>query len=107
MRRIDDNFLRSSIDYLELHLDRLVARGNDALSLTSFNLTITSWVGLPIYEADFGWGKPFCMGPSAIFYEGKAYIIPNSTQDGNLSVAILLQSDQVKEFEKLFYDFLR
>ncbi|KAL5563823.1 hypothetical protein UlMin_033570 [Ulmus minor] len=106
LKRIDDNFLRSSIDYLELHLDRLVARGNDALSLTSFNLTITSWVGLPIYEADFGWGKPFYMGPSAIFYEGKAYIIPNSTQDGNLSVAILLQPDQVKEFEKLFYDFL-
>jgi shikimate O-hydroxycinnamoyltransferase len=44
------------------------------------------------------------MGPGGIAYEGLSYIIPSSTNDGSLSVAIALPPEQMKLFQELFYD---
>ncbi|KAM1114082.1 hypothetical protein TB1_046019 [Malus domestica] len=50
--RMDDNYLRSALDYLELQPD-LSALVRGAHTFRCPNLGITSWVRLPIHDADF------------------------------------------------------
>ena len=103
--RMDDDYLRSALDYLELqqpHQDlSSLARGTH---VRCPNLGITSWFTLPIYDADFGWGRPIFMGRAGIPSEGKAYMIPSATNDGSLSLCINLHSQHMKSFSKLVYD---
>ncbi|XP_057733290.1 shikimate O-hydroxycinnamoyltransferase [Arachis stenosperma] len=101
--RMDNEYLRSALDYLELQPDlKALVRG--AHTFKCPNLGITSWVRLPIHDADFGWGRPIFMGPGGIAYEGLSFIIPSSTNCGSLSVAIALQPDHMKVFKELIYD---
>ncbi|XP_058780366.1 shikimate O-hydroxycinnamoyltransferase-like isoform X3 [Vicia villosa] len=101
--RMDNDYLRSALDYLELQPDlKALVRG--AHTFKCPNLGITSWARLPIHDADFGWGRPIFMGPGGIAYEGLSFIIPSSTNDGSLSVAIALPPEQMKLFQEFFYD---
>ncbi len=102
--RMDDEYLRSALDYLEVQPD-ISALVRGAHTYRCPNLGITSWSRLPIHDADFGWGRPIFMGPGGIPYEGLSYILPSPTNDGSLSVAIALQSEHMKVFENLLYDF--
>ncbi|XP_077238155.1 shikimate O-hydroxycinnamoyltransferase-like [Tasmannia lanceolata] len=100
--RMDDEYLRSALDYLELQPD-LSALVRGAHTFRCPNIGITSWARLPIHDADFGWGRPIFMGPAGIAYEGLAFVLPSPTNDGSLSVAISLQSDHMLRFEKYLY----
>ncbi|KAH7522633.1 hypothetical protein FEM48_Zijuj07G0159500 [Ziziphus jujuba var. spinosa] len=103
IERIDDDYVRSAIDFLELQPDiPAIAPGRNAFR--SPNLVIVSWVRLPIYDADFGWGRPIYMGPGGIGNDGHAYILPSPTNDGSLMLAIALRSQVMEAFEKLFYE---
>ncbi|XP_051147812.1 shikimate O-hydroxycinnamoyltransferase-like [Andrographis paniculata] len=101
--KMDDAYLRSALDYLELQPDlKALVRG--AHTYKSPNLGITSWAKLPVYDADFGWGKPIFMGPGGVAYEGLSYVLPSPTDDGSLYVTIALQPEHMKVFEKLLYE---
>nr|AGH61997.1 rosmarinic acid synthase [Perilla frutescens] len=101
--RLDEEYLRSSLDFLELQPDiSKLAQG--AHSFRCPNLWVISWVRLPIYEPDFGWGKGGYMGPWAAPFEGKSYLLPNPENDGSLFVSITLHKQHMERFEKLFYD---
>ncbi|XP_010479239.1 PREDICTED: shikimate O-hydroxycinnamoyltransferase-like [Camelina sativa] len=101
--RMDDNYLWSALDYLEMQPD-LSALVRGAHTYKCPNLGITSWTKLPIYDADFGWGRPIYMGPGAIAFEGLSFVLPSPTNDGSLSLAINLQSEHMKLFKKFFYN---
>lgn len=102
--RMDDGYCRSALDYLELQPD-LSALVRGAHTFRCPNLGLTSWVRLPIHDADFGWGRPVFMGPGGIAYEGLAFVLPSANRDGSLSVAISLQAKHMEKFRKLIYDF--
>ncbi|CAL5020951.1 unnamed protein product [Urochloa decumbens] len=102
--RMDDGYCRSALDYLELQPD-LSALVRGAHTFRCPNLGLTSWVRLPIHDADFGWGRPVFMGPGGIAYEGLAFVLPSANRDGSLSVAISLQAEHMEKFRKLIYDF--
>ncbi|KAK6127931.1 hypothetical protein DH2020_038360 [Rehmannia glutinosa] len=81
LARMDNEYLRSALDYLELQPDlKALVRG--AHTFRCPNLGITSWVRLPIHDADFGWGRPIFMGPGGIAYEGLSFVLPSPTNDG-------------------------
>ncbi|XP_042508504.1 shikimate O-hydroxycinnamoyltransferase-like [Macadamia integrifolia] len=101
--RMDDEYLRSALDYLQLQPD-LTALVRGAHTFRCPNLGITSWVRLPIHDADFGWGRPIFMGPGGIAYEGLAFVLPSPINDGSLSLAISLQSEHMKIFQKILYE---
>jgi len=103
--RMDDEYLRSALDHLELHPD-LSALVRGSHTYRSPNLCITSWSRLPIHDADFGWGKPIYMGPAIIAFENSICILSSPVNDGSLTVAIRLQADHMTCFEKLFYELL-
>lgn len=68
------------------------------------NLTITSWVGLNMYNLDFGWGGEIYMGPAALGYDGKVFIIPSHDGDGSVLVPLRLQVEHLDAFVKYFYE---
>lgn len=101
---MDDNYLRSALDYLELQPDlSTLIRGPTYFA--SPNLNINSWTRLPVHECDFGWGRPIHMGPACILYEGTIYIIPSpNSKDRNLRLAVCLDAGHMSLFEKYLYE---
>lgn len=108
-KRMDNDYLRSAVDHLELlPPDKSIVESRPQMYGGS-NLGITSWVRLPMEDADFGWGRPMYMGPLAVPYEGLAYLVrsPDSDDNGRLSLAITLQTKQMKVFQDMFYAPMR
>ncbi|KAG6738249.1 hypothetical protein POTOM_057858 [Populus tomentosa] len=105
IKKMDDEYLRSALDYLEEVGDvgdvNTIVRG--PATCTCPNLTVVSWMRLPFYEADFGWGAPLLMRPATMF-EGKGYIHPDAANDGSFSLALCLETDHMESFRKLFYE---
>lgn len=101
--QIDDDYLISALDYLELHRPCASPLVMGPLSIRCPNLRINSWIKLPIYDADFGWGRPIFMGTAALF-DGMCLLLPSASNGGNLSLMISLPSEHMKSFSNLLYD---
>ncbi|CAL1358703.1 unnamed protein product [Linum trigynum] len=99
--RMDDEYLRSAIDYLE---DPVDPNGVMQVPETcrSPNLKIISWIRLPFEFTDFGWGRPTDYRPASLF-EGKGNLLPWNG-DGSLSLAICLEADAMVSFQQLVHD---
>lgn len=67
------------------------------------NLGVISWIGLPLYGLDFGWGSEFFMGPGTHDGDGDSLIFPASNGDESIYVAICLQATCMGDFKKFFY----
>ncbi|PNX81201.1 hydroxycinnamoyl-coenzyme A shikimate/quinate hydroxycinnamoyltransferase [Trifolium pratense] len=67
------------------------------------NLGVVSWLTLPIYGLDFGWGKEVYMGPGTHDMDGDSLLLPSHEDDG-LLVAICLQEVHMDEFKRHFYE---
>ncbi|GMI93053.1 hydroxycinnamoyl-CoA shikimate/quinate hydroxycinnamoyl transferase [Hibiscus trionum] len=104
LNRINDEYLRSALDYTEKVSD-LSALVRGAHTFRCPNLSVNTWVRLPMYDADFGWGRPIYMGPANVVQEGKTIILPSPTDDGSLWVVARLETSHMELFKKHFYDF--
>nr|KYP33875.1 Anthranilate N-benzoyltransferase protein 2 [Cajanus cajan] len=72
----------------------------------SHNILLTSWISMPVYEADFGWGKPVHFGLADVSQVDRAMITRSSDGDG-VVVFMHFQASQMQLFKKFFYDFIR
>ncbi|CAN4096581.1 unnamed protein product [Withania somnifera] len=106
--RMNDEYLRSAIDYLELNSSHL----SESILWPPFpspHLRINSWIKMPVYDADFGWGKPIHMGPARPMNggknEGSIFILPSPNDDKNLKLLMCLDSYHMPLFQKYLYDF--
>ncbi|XP_043709158.1 spermidine hydroxycinnamoyl transferase-like [Telopea speciosissima] len=109
--KMTDEYFKSAIDFLRGQEDMRPFRTAfhtvgcaQGPFLGNPNLAITSWLGLPIYGADFGWGKPIYMGPVALGFEGRSYIIPGpDDEDGSFIIPVRLMAAHMEDFKKFFY----
>lgn len=100
----DEEYLRSAVDFLEGLKPSLSERaGRGSVVYRSPNLGINSWVRMPLYDTDFGMGRPFYVGPGEITTEGKAYLLPDS-EGKNIFLAMSLKAQDMARFEKLIYE---
>eukprot|EP01018_Ginkgo_biloba_P029636 Gb_38698 [translate_table: standard] len=96
--RIDDKYIRSAIDLLETR--PLNPRRIDPSS--SPNVRATSWLSFPMYELDFGWGKPVFVGLGSLeAAEGALVFIPAQTKDGSIDVVVHLYDSHMAAFEQI------
>ncbi|XP_057767768.1 rosmarinate synthase-like [Salvia miltiorrhiza] len=103
--QMNDEYLRSVIDYLEVKMPSILntpARSENFVRCPNFD--ITSWVRLPFYEGDFGWGKPAYAGPAVAHYEGKSFLMLDPESQGSWLLQITLLKPHMDAFHKLFYD---
>uniref|UniRef100_A0A7N0THF8 Uncharacterized protein n=1 Tax=Kalanchoe fedtschenkoi TaxID=63787 RepID=A0A7N0THF8_KALFE len=108
--RVDDNYVRGSLACFARHPDASWFRVSHSLGCTAGgflgnpNVNITSWLGLPLYGADFGWGPEDYMGPGAVGFDGLFFVLPSHDEDGSVLILTRLQVECVAEFNKCFYD---
>ncbi|KAL5972362.1 hypothetical protein ACLOJK_041616 [Asimina triloba] len=104
LARMDDEYLRSALNFLELQPDpNLVIRRADTFRCP--NVAFVSWAEHPLYEADFGWGRPMYVGPAKVLSEGQAYLLPSPPDQSSLySLVISLQEQHMEPFLMHFYD---
>ncbi|GER39516.1 HXXXD-type acyl-transferase family protein [Striga asiatica] len=107
---VTDGSVRGYLDFLKGLSDvgRFRSLDNNGRPKGDFygnlNLAIISWMGLPLYGTDFGWGSEVHVGPGQMGFDGKTFIIPGREGDGSLNVAIWLQDEHMGAFKKCFYD---
>ncbi|CAM0885122.1 unnamed protein product [Alopecurus aequalis] len=98
--RMDDELVRSAVDYLELEMaGSLPAVPVGSTPLT--DLKVVSWLGLPVYDADFGWGRPLVMQRAAHKNAGVAHLLDDV--DGSLRILVSLEDAIVNDFRRLLY----
>jgi len=70
------------------------------------NILLTSLMAMPVYEADFGWGKPMHFGlASSTFQEDRAAIFQSPDGDG-VAVIMYFPTALMQLFKILFYENL-
>lgn len=100
---MNNEYMRSALDYLEEQEDiNKLVRG--ARHYNSPNLGITSWARMPVYECDFGWGKPIFMGPCNITDDGLSFLLASAAHDGSVSLSLALRADHMATFAHLVTD---
>lgn len=101
IKRLDDEYMRSALDFVELQQKNPVPVARNFRTVLSPNLSITSWVQLPLYQLDFGWGTPLFAGPPLVPFEGLLVLCPSYTKDGSIDVSIALMAPDMAKFENL------
>uniref|UniRef100_A0ACD5ZUK4 Uncharacterized protein n=1 Tax=Avena sativa TaxID=4498 RepID=A0ACD5ZUK4_AVESA len=99
---VDDAYVRSVIDYLELESEKgsQAARGQ---LMPESDLWVVSWLGMPMYDADFGWGAPQFVAPAQMFGSGTAYVTQRADRDDGIAVLFALEPEYLQCFEEVFY----
>ncbi|OMO90846.1 Transferase [Corchorus olitorius] len=105
LKRMDDEYLRSALDYLE-KLPDITNFRRGAHTFQCPNVNIINWTRLPLYGADFGCGRPIYVGPANVVHEGKIYLLPSPDSDGSLSLIACLDASHMENFQKHLYQGL-
>ncbi|GMY13893.1 spermidine hydroxycinnamoyl transferase-like [Fagus crenata] len=111
IERMTDEYIRSILDFTrsQKHVGGLrcnfhIRGDTEGIFLGNPNLSLGSWINLPIYDLDFGWGKPIHVGPGFLNMDGKSFIMPSPAFDGSLIIALRLQTQYIDSFKKTFYE---
>lgn len=105
-----DEYLRSSMRFVKNLQDISQYRNFHSPGCTQGafhgnpNMSINSWTRLPMYGADFGWGKEIYIGPAALGSEGKSVIIRSSQEDDSFVIVLHLQVVHMEDFKKFLYE---
>jgi shikimate O-hydroxycinnamoyltransferase len=104
--RMDDELVRSAVDYCEMaEMDSRPVKG----TLLETELMLISWLGMPMYDTDFGWGKPAVMSRAESIRGGFVYIIDDGPTNGvgsgsgGVRVLMCMEAANMKELERLLY----
>ncbi|XP_052166063.1 putrescine hydroxycinnamoyltransferase 1-like [Oryza glaberrima] len=99
--RLDGEMLQSVIDYNEIAgMSNKPAKGN----LPDTELRMIGWLGMPVYDVDFGWGKPEVMSRAESVRSGFVYMMDGTDNDGGgVRVLMCMEARKMEEFERLFY----
>ncbi|KZV36124.1 spermidine hydroxycinnamoyl transferase [Dorcoceras hygrometricum] len=109
INEVSNDFVHSSLDYLKNLKDFSGVQDihptntNQGPFYGNPNLGVISWMTLPVYSLDFGWGKEIYMIPGTHASDGDSMILPGHDGDGSVVVALCLQADRMDDFKKFFY----
>lgn len=108
---VNDEYIRSQIDVIrgQENLDCaralfLGGEGKNATFCGNPNLHLTSWMSLPAYEADFGWGKPVYFGLGYVSSHDRGLILLSPDGDGSVVVCMHFQVAHMQLLKKFFYE---
>ncbi|KAK1620401.1 hypothetical protein QYE76_025918 [Lolium multiflorum] len=100
VRGLEDELVRSTIDYLEMN------EAPPASSMPETEVRIVSWLGMPVYDVDFGWGKPLTMMRAVQQRAGLIYLIDSGLGDGGVRILLSIEAEALKDFQRLLYENL-
>ncbi|KAF5930577.1 hypothetical protein HYC85_031450 [Camellia sinensis] len=94
LERLDDEYVRSSVDWLEV---------NKGVPCREDSFSLVAWWRLGLEEDEFVWGKIKCTTP-VLVKPGLVYLLPGTRDEGGLSICLELPNDQIKEFHRLMME---
>ncbi|CAM0877002.1 unnamed protein product [Alopecurus aequalis] len=105
VRRMDDELVRSAIDYLELTLAETDGQPAPAPAgcMPETELRVISWLGMPVYDVDFGWGKPLVMLRAVSERAGFVYLMDGGKGDGGVRVHMCTEAAVLSDVRRLLY----
>jgi shikimate O-hydroxycinnamoyltransferase len=99
--------IQSAINWLGNQGDFQRIISNFDTNFLSDDYCTTSWANMPLYGADFGWGRPRrVMTPIASVLDGFSAIFPSPLDDRSLIVWLGMPFNQMETFQN-FLDELR
>ncbi|XP_073386322.1 agmatine hydroxycinnamoyltransferase 1 [Physcomitrium patens] len=104
IKRLDNDYIRSAIDYIEHRRQNTASFGRPLSTVLSPDLKVTSWLQMPLYKLDFGWGTPVYAGPSYVPFEGLIILNTSHTQDGSVDAILTLFEDDMAKFENICFE---
>ncbi|KAF8662817.1 hypothetical protein HU200_055395 [Digitaria exilis] len=72
-------------------------------TLPETELQVVSWLGMPMYDADFGWGKPLVMSRAESTRGGNVHLMSDGLAGGGVRVLVCMEARNIKELERLLY----
>ncbi|KAG2662210.1 hypothetical protein PVAP13_1KG534404 [Panicum virgatum] len=105
--RLDDEYIRSLVDHLEQAVSDAAGLRKGEWVMPETDLWVISWQGLPIYDADFGWGRPAFMNRACLQFSGLVYLVPGPDGDGRLDVVVAMEPKSLARFKELLYEELK
>ncbi|KAL6174938.1 hypothetical protein ACLB2K_051583 [Fragaria x ananassa] len=97
--KIDNKYMRKFQDGYKEHLDFMRRRMERAAKGELITLTFLSVCRFPIYEADFGWGKPVWVNMASMKISNQIIFMDTKTGDGIESYFNFKEEDMAK-FER-------
>lgn len=100
---VTDEYIKSQVNVIR---SKACLDGGDknAAFYGNPNLRFTSWINMPVYDADFGCGKPVYFGLGYVCPYDRAIILLSSDGDGSVIVCMHLQVAHMQLFKKFFYE---
>lgn len=104
VRRMDDELVRSAVDYLELEAcgGGLPEAAVHTGSLAETEVMVVSWRGMPVYDADFGLGKPLVMHRAVQPHAGFVCLMDGVV--GSVRILVSTEATVRDDFHRLLYD---
>ncbi|KAI4332953.1 hypothetical protein L6164_017818 [Bauhinia variegata] len=102
IEKLTDEYIRSAMDFMATleNVDRL---RRDGRSWGNPNVDVVGLLNMPVYDADFGWGRPTIVIPGYLLQDGKAFISAGSFGDGSVLVTLRLQTKFIEAFKKFCF----
>ncbi|CAN7025775.1 unnamed protein product [Brassica oleracea var. botrytis] len=110
IKNVTNEYVMTGIEYLKNHEDLKEFQDIHTLGSTEGpfygnpNLGLVSWLTLPMYGLDFGWGQEVYMGPGTNDLDGNSLLLPDKNEDGSLILATCQQVVHMEAFKKHFYE---
>jgi shikimate O-hydroxycinnamoyltransferase len=101
IRRMDDEMVRSAIDYMEIAGSQSQTDAPTGSVPPETDLRVVSWKGTLVYGTDFGWGKPLVVLRAEQPRAGIAYLIDGA--DGSMRVLLSAEPATVNGLQHLLY----
>lgn len=97
LSRIGNDYVRSMIDWLEVH---------KGIPCAVNSFSVVAWWRLGLEDAEYPWGNPLHLSPVISHSAELVLLLPNPNQQGGggggFNVAIALQPPQFSRFDQLF-----
>ncbi|RID44301.1 hypothetical protein BRARA_I01107 [Brassica rapa] len=110
IKNVTNEYVMTGIEYLKNHEDLKEFQDIHTLGSTEGpfygnpNLGLVSWLTLPMYGLDFGWGQEVYMGPGTNDLDGNSLLLSDKNEDGSLILATCQQVVHMEAFKKHFYE---
>ncbi|MED6146969.1 hypothetical protein PIB30_039744 [Stylosanthes scabra] len=114
-RASNEEYIRSQLEsvarqeQMDMIRTQLLEKGEYRADVSFFgnpNILLGSWLQMPMYEADFGWGKPDYFGPGGVCPFDNGMMAPSPDGDGSIVIFMNFQMAYMQNFIKLFWDNL-
>ncbi|OIW01287.1 hypothetical protein TanjilG_10448 [Lupinus angustifolius] len=94
IERLNDEYIKSGIDWLEV---------NKGVPCREDSFSLVAWWRLGLEEQHFAWGRLKCATPLAV-KPGLVILLPGPQDQGGLSICLDLPDDQMQEFSRIMLE---